>query len=265
MHSRSVIIISTICVAIASLVIFFVAVVNGWFGAAHWGSGAGEFCEAFRPGIIKQPANTWSNLSFVFAGLYMAWQLTRNQFQKNNNGISRGLFYGTFLSCLTVLLGPGSMAMHATGSDIGGFFDMLSMYLIISFLASYAAKRFFGFGAFAFTAMFTAILAICIWADGQPYHIVFPFFGVTVFAFFVGVTIVFETLNIYIRQFNHNSKWAYASLASFGLAFFIWNLSLTDAVLCNPSSLIQGHAAWHTLDAASVYCLFRFYVSEHHA
>ena len=44
-------------------------------------------------------------------------------------------------ACLVVLLGPGSMAMHATGSELGGNLDMLSMYLVAAFAAAYAAMR----------------------------------------------------------------------------------------------------------------------------
>src|SRR5579862_7263297 len=88
----------TICVTIISMAMFFTALVNGWFGVAHWGGGAGEFCEAFRPGLIKQPANTWSNLGFVTAGLVMAWQLSRGMFSENRNSLTTGIFYGTFFS-----------------------------------------------------------------------------------------------------------------------------------------------------------------------
>jgi hypothetical protein len=44
------------------------------------------------------------------------------------------------------------------------------------------------------------------------------------------------------------------------LAFLIWNATKTR--WCDPHSLIQGHAAWHLLDAASAYLLFRFWASE---
>ena len=46
------------------------------------------------------------------------------------------------------------------------------------------------------------------------------------------------------------------------LAFVIWNVSLTGCPLCDPYSVIQGHAVWHLLCAVSLYCLFRYYVSE---
>jgi hypothetical protein len=44
------------------------------------------------------------------------------------------------------------------------------------------------------------------------------------------------------------------------VASVIWNASQHG--LCDPHSLLQGHAAWHLLCAVSAYFLFRFYASE---
>lgn len=44
----------------------------------------------------------------------------------------------TGLAVVVVLLGPASMAMHATQSVPGGRLDLLSMYLIGGFAAAYA-------------------------------------------------------------------------------------------------------------------------------
>ncbi|MEP6663038.1 MAG: hypothetical protein ABJC04_05170, partial [Verrucomicrobiota bacterium] len=52
---------------------------------------------------------------------------------------------------------------------------------------------------------------------------------------------------------------------SFGVALVFWNLWQTKSPLCDPHSLMQGHAVWHLLDALSLFFLFRFYVSEHRA
>ena len=54
-----------------SLSLVLAAARFGWLGP-DVGRGDG-FCEAVRPGWIRQPANTWSNLAFVIAGLAVAW------------------------------------------------------------------------------------------------------------------------------------------------------------------------------------------------
>jgi len=53
---------------------------------------------------------------------------------------------------------------------------------------------------------------------------------------------------------------AAVSLASILVAFAIWNAS--KAWLCQPHSLVQGHAIWHLLGAVSAYFLYRYYASE---
>ncbi len=55
-------------------------------------------------------------------------------------------------------------------------------------------------------------------------------------------------------------RYAYASLALIVTAFAIWNG--TKEGLCDPHSLIQGHAIWHILGAAAAYVLYRYYASE---
>ena len=57
--------------AVVSLALVLAAARWGWLGP-DVGRGDG-FCEAARPGWIRQPANTWSNLGFVIAGLAIAW------------------------------------------------------------------------------------------------------------------------------------------------------------------------------------------------
>lgn len=241
--------------------VFFIAVFNQWLGSAA--NVGGDFCEAARPGYIKQPANTWSNLGFVFFGLLIARQLSSGVFDVFKNRFTQSAFTGLFFSCLVVFLGPGSMAMHATETSIGGALDMLSMYLVASFAASYAMQRYFEWNNGYFTVSFILIVIICEVAG--LYHEPIPiidYAGNAIFAFFISLTIIFEFLNTYQRGLQMERKWGYYSLASLLLAFFIWNIWKDGSPLCNPGSLIQGHAMWHILDALSAYFLFRFYVSE---
>ncbi len=247
--------------AIITMALLFMAIVNGWFGEP---TGVGSvFCEADRPGLIKQPVNTWSNLGFIFTGLYIGWVLARGKYNRNKNSLTQKIFYGAFFSSLVVYLGPGSMAMHATTTTIGGFLDMFSMYLIAAFLVSYAVERFFNLSPLYFLLIFVSVLSFCIWANFQNVHFIFDFFGNTVFAFFICTAILIEALNIFVRKMEHESKWAFLSLGALLLAFFIWNLWQNETTLCDPYSLIQGHGIWHLLNAVSLYFLFRYYVSEH--
>jgi hypothetical protein len=252
----------TIATAILSMTMFFISLYFGWFGPFM--EVGRKFCETMHLGLIKQPANTWSNLGFVFAGLAMAWHLTSEQHHYNENMFRQeSSFCGTFFSCLTVLLGPGSMALHASGTSLGAFLDMCSMYLIASFMASYATVRLFALRSMYFLLIFSFSFGIFMWVDRQSdIHFIFYHFGDTVFAFYILIIIIFEIINIKVRKLRHTNIWGFASFAALALAFFIWNRSLTGGPWCDPESIIQGHAIWHLLDAFALYCLFRYYVSE---
>src|SRR5688572_13607058 len=51
------------------------AIWQGWLGP-DVGRGA-NFCEAAPGGVVRQPANTFSNVGFVVSGLLIAWRAGR--------------------------------------------------------------------------------------------------------------------------------------------------------------------------------------------
>ena len=44
--------------------------------------------------------------------------------------------------------------------------------------------------------------------------------------------------------------------------FALWLPSQTGGPLCDPDSLLQGHAAWHLLPAATTGCFYVYWCSE---
>jgi len=110
--------------AIVSCGLLAVAIWRGWLGV-DVGRGA-AFCEAGRGWAVRQPANTFSNVGFVTAGLLIAWHAGNRRHLGTTLSAHRHL--PTVIACIVVLLGPGSAAMHATQTALGGHLDMLSMY-----------------------------------------------------------------------------------------------------------------------------------------
>ncbi|MBK6886767.1 MAG: ceramidase domain-containing protein [Tetrasphaera sp.] len=244
----------TATVAVVAVAGFALAAARGWLGP-DVGRGSG-FCEAARAGWIHQPANTFSNLAFVAAGLAIAWHagsapartlLTR----------TRPLVVG--LGILVVLLGPGSAAMHATQSEVGGHLDMTSMYLVSSFALAYAATRLVRGGTWAFVRVFLAALLVqeIVELRGGPLPVLMHT-GNLGFALTLLTAIGFEIV-LDRRGDGVDRRWAAASLGSLLLAFGIWNLAKDGTPWCHPHSLLQGHAAWHILCAVAAYALYRAY------
>jgi uncharacterized membrane-anchored protein len=210
-------------------------------------------------GSFGNRANTFSNVGFVAAGLLIAWHAGDRENIGTSLSVHRHL--ATAMACLVVLLGPGSAAMHATQSAIGGDIDMLSMYLVASFAAAYATMRWLRGGTQLLAATFVAGVAFCelvgLWGVELPV-VMHP--GNAAFALLLVGAIAIEVLIMRRREAHARRMYAFASLAAILTAFAIWNAS--KAWLCDPHSFIQGHAIWHILGAVSGYFLYRYYASE---
>lgn len=253
---------TTAVVAAASLGLLALAVQLGWLGA-DVDRGA-NFCET-GDGTVRQPVNTLSNLGFVVAGLLVAWRAGRP------GGLGEGTMarypgLATAYACLVVLLGPASMAMHATETSAGGVLDQSSMFLVAAFAVAYAAMRRWQRGPGFLAVVFTTVLVVCelVALYDEPIPVV-TYAGNVAFAVFLVAALVLERQVARAGVLELDTRWAWAAAGSLGVAFVIWNTAKTGSSLCDPTSLYQGHGVWHLLGGVSAWCLFRLYVSERQA
>ena len=246
-------------VAVVSVGLLGLAVAGDWLGVDV---GRGDvFCEVPHDvDHVFQPANSFSNLGFVVAGLAVAWRAGRPELLGDVLPRLRGL--PTAYAVVTVLLGPASAAMHATGSVLGGHLDLLSMYLIASFAAAYALMRLVRQGAVFFFQVFLLMVAACelvgtIDAEVPVVHIA----GNLAFGALLVTAIAVEVV-LWRRADGTRTdlRWGAGAVGSMALAFTIWNLA--QGPWCDPTSWLQGHAVWHLLCAVAAYLLFRLYCSE---
>ena len=213
-------------------------------------------------GPLEQPVNTLSNLGFVVAGLAIAVRAGRPG-GLGRSTMSRMPGLATAYACLVVLLGPGSMAMHATESALGGNLDVLSMYLVAAFAASYAAMRRWRRGPVFLAIAYVAALAACELVGTYGGHVpVVDFAGNLAFGALLLVALVLERQHARHNAVVMDLRWLVAAVAALAVAFAVWNTAKTGRFGCFPHSLYQGHGVWHVLCAVSAYCLFRLYVSE---
>lgn len=236
-------------------------------GAARWGwlgpdVGRGDgFCEAARGAWILQPVNSWSNLGFVVAGLMVAWYAG----ERLRLGLTMGAHPGlaTAYAVLVVLLGPGSMAMHATQSDLGGHLDLLSMFLVSGFALAYALMRFLrrgpGLLAVAFVLAVGAGMVVYLQGGTVP---VLGHIGNAVFGVELAIAVGLEVALVRRRVPRQDVAFGAASVAVLATAFAIWTTGKNDHPWCDPTSLLQAHGIWHVLCAVSAYLLFRHYAAE---
>jgi hypothetical protein len=162
---------------------------------------------------------------------------------------------------VVVLLGPASAAMHATQSALGGRLDQLSMYLVASFAAAYAVTRTLRRGPVFFAQLFLLLVAACQLVGLSDREIpVVLLAGNVAFGVLLLTAIGLEVHLARRGPGGTDLRWGAGALGSMVVAFAIWNASQHG--LCDPESVLQGHAVWHLLGAVAAYLLFRMWASE---
>ncbi len=234
---------------------------GGWPGTA--GASAVPFCERFRPGLVAQPANTFSNLGFVAVALGIGWRAARDLAGSGSparNRMTTTVFYPAFYAGVAAFLGPGSAAMHAATTRWSGRVDVLSMYLFILWVIAFAWVRLRDGSERDFLRLYVPATLLL----GLP-HLAgwIPFSSDLLFA---GLIVTAGALEVAVRRAHpeRQAKRGYllGGAACFLLAFGIWIPSRTGGPLCAPDSLVQGHAIWHLLCAGSVWLLYCYARSE---
>jgi dihydroceramidase len=203
---------------------------------------------------VAQPANAWSSLAFVLAGLWIAQGSIAIR-GKSNRMVGEPIWrciYGYAL----VTIGLGSYFYHASLTFAGQVCDMSGMYLLITFALLYGlARRTRMSTVIALTTYLLCNLAL------MSFQVTFPDLRRYVFATLVLGVVVMEAG---YRGSPGNviaSPWLWRATAAMGVAFAVWVLDITKAV-CTPGSLLQGHALWHILCASAGWCLYRYYESQ---
>ncbi|KGN36331.1 hypothetical protein N803_05875 [Knoellia subterranea KCTC 19937] len=240
--------------AAVSMALLGIALAQSWLGPAVDRGGA--FCEAARDAVVRQPANTFSNLGFVIAGLAIAHRVTRH----GSGGMPRSL--ATAYTILVVLLGPGSAAMHASESTFGGHLDLYSMYFLASFALAYAVSRLLTLGTSGFVALFGAGLGVCTVAEFQSVDVpVLMTMGNAVFASMLLAGLFVELVLRRRGTERLDLRWGVASVVTLAVAFAIWSMGKDGGALCDPESWLQPHAVWHAMDAGAAWFLYRYWAS----
>jgi hypothetical protein len=229
----------------------------GWRPATCWPAAC--FCEAIRDGVFRQPANTWSSLGFVLAGLLGAGRgLADNRPAaplRNRNLSTSTAGYPLLLGGALISIGLGSAFYHASLSFLGQLVDVSGMNLLATYLIAYALARTSGSGrgAIVLYVMLNLLLALAVAA--------IPGLRRSIFALLLAIGLVLELRYVRAGKIRIDLAWLKLALAVMALAYAIWLLDLTR-VACAPTSWLQGHAIWHGLGAISALLLYRYYRSE---
>ena len=210
------------------------------------------FCEMPRAGgLLLQPANSLSSFGYVFAGLLMILVAQSRDWISAFPPLA-----ATILGGAAIIVGIGSVLLHATLTLWGQFFDVLGMYLISGFFLVSALAKWRNIPdrrAMIYYVLLCAVLVAILYA--------LPEVRRWLFAVVLLIAIIVEL--VFARPLRPQVRTGYyvAGLIANIVAFTIWNLD-QNGQLCAPGSVLQGHAIWHLLGAVALWFAFLYYLSE---
>jgi len=224
-----------------------------------------RFCEA-----IVQPANTWSNLGFLVVGL-MCLFIGINDFKvrkpSTTNLLVRYPTFSILLGASCIYLFIGSFFYHASLSLFFQKLDITGMYAVALSLIAYNMFRFFPTRYSKKKDEYISSHHLII-TLGVLFNIVFfaGLWKVNVNILFPAVIIILLAINVAYnigkkhisKLYRHLFKLSSIILVLSGL---LWILDRED-IMCIPTSIWQGHAFWHILNAISIFLLYMCYRTE---
>ncbi|HKJ37868.1 MAG TPA: ceramidase domain-containing protein, partial [Anaerolineales bacterium] len=210
---------------------------NNWEPATCIKTGC--FCESAKgQSPIRQAANTYSSLTYVFSGMLI--------FAYASKGKRLPAGYSYLMGISIIIIGVGSAFYHASLTFIGQFFDVFGMFLLAAFMLVYAWERIW---KLRLTTTLWLYLSLNVFLSWLQFAI--PDTRRYVFAIVLIVALIFE---YYFRVHGKpqiEARFLWIGVGLLTVAYIIWILDNTR-IVCFENSLLQGHAIWHTLGAISV-------------
>jgi hypothetical protein len=223
-----------------------------WYEAFEkYGAPNVKWCEQRVCSIFNEPSNSWSNAAYLMVAL-LVFKLALD-LRKSGKSIRSALFF----SIVIWVMGAFSFVFHATNNFLTQIFDFVGMYLFVFLILVMNLvrlgwiKKLLVVWHAAFVVSATALLFF-MRNHGLPYQLII-----------VGGALLIIATEIRAKLGKQETMGRDFYLA---IAFFLAGAgcSVLDVTrtLCDPSSILQGHAVWHILSALGAYFTARHYVAR---
>jgi len=195
-----------------------------------------QFCEATLDGPIAHPADTWTNIGPVIAGLVILHHA--------RGALSR------LLGSASLWTGVASGYFHASNTVLGETLDLSGMFLFILAIAAMQQQR-----ARPTSPGSTALIGIVI-AASIALTVLSSISTAFASPLFAAIVVVVVIRGIYDQKLT---KWAYAMVVAFLVAWGFWWLDFL-LIVCNPDNhILTLHGLWHLLNGLVFWFAFKHY------
>ena len=214
--------------------------------------------------IFRTRANTWSNLAYVFVGLYaIALGLhDRTRASMPGNG------YLVNTPALSILFGVGccylgfaSGLMHASLTRWGQQLDVASMYAPLLALIAISLGKLWSMARPNAVNLWPLLALGAVVASVYLYIYKWEMSSVRVLSTLIVLTAVLRS-PIYFLQPRYSLRWIVLSFAALVLAVICRQTDVAGN-FSGPDAWFQGHAVWHVLTAASLGFVYLYDRSEY--
>lgn len=213
-----------------------------------WADQIGESdCEIITDGILGQPANALSSLAYTLFGLWLIGRAARNR--TSEMGIE--IVYGAALASM----GIGSFLFHGPMPPGSRLLHDLTIAAALAVIVGRNLGALRGWSkawSLGTTAIITAIVGMIMAVAPDPGNILTGVVG----AGAIGTEVMLYRRGE--RRFSRRVAWILGTAVVLLVGAGIINvLGRTGGPICDPDSLLQGHALWHLMTAA-VFMLYGY-------
>lgn len=225
-----------------------------WHELSQYGLPNVNWCEEYVCAWINEPANTWSNLAYLFAALWVLWL--------RRGATDRGPL--RWFAPVLATMGLFSGIYHASNTHVTQILDFLGMYLFCFLLLGINGVRLGALSLARLPLWFLAAVSLATAGTVLAVRAGFPIQS------FIGIlTLALVVTEMLIRRRGAASTGTTAPtaslrgfFASLGLLIIAATCSAMDVsrTLCDPQNhFLQGHAAWHVLSATALLAAYYHY------
>lgn len=247
---------------------------NAWLhwlgsdGAQQWPAGnETHFAERIHPNsIFRTRSNTWSNLGYVFVGVYiLAYALYdfRRTTSASDPYAVRVPALMAYFGFVCVGLGFGSAFMHASLTGMGGWYDLFAMFGSLVAMIALHWGRWVPTVSVGQLKLHTwpLLIAVALPVSYTLVEVHGRFSDIQIMTGLIGTIVTCVCIDFAMRRYSLQHRWYLFSALSFAVAFTIWNLTNAKR-FTSPDDWYQGHGIWHVLTGFSLGFMAILYRSE---